>query len=224
VENRSSKEETVLLSNLFRWGGLAAMLAAVLLVIADLMGLTFRYYDPSEALTTGFYALQSVLTLLVSVLLLFALVGLHARHSEAAGVLGLVGFLAAFLGTALAVGANWSNAFFAPTVAIEAPGLFEAGLTGMGRLGAAYVASYSLYVLGWLLFGLAALGARVYPRVAAVVLMIGALLILVPLPGTAVVFAFAVAWLGFTLFSGRDVSTERPSRVESNTAPTANTR
>jgi hypothetical protein len=104
----------------------------VLLVIADLMGLTFKYYDLSEALTTGFYALQSVLTLLVSVLLLFALVGLHAHHSEAAGVLGLVSFLVAFLGTVLAVGANWSNAFFAPTVAIEAPGLFEAGLTGTG--------------------------------------------------------------------------------------------
>ena len=88
----------------------------------------------------------------------------------------------------------------------------------------AYVASYSLYVLGWLLFGLAAFRARLYPRMAAAVLMIGALLILVPLPGTAVVFAFAVAWLGFTLFSGRDVSTERPSRVESNSAPTANTR
>ncbi len=193
----------MLFSNLIRWGGLAAILAAVLLVIADLMGLSFKYYDPSEALTTGFYALQSVLTLLVSVLLLFALVGLHARHSEAAGVLGLVSFLVAFPGTVLAVGANWSNAFFAPTLAIETPGLFEAGLTGTGRLGVAYVASYSLYVIGWLLFGLAALGARVYPSVAAVVLMIGALLILVPLPGTALVFAGAIAWLGFALFSGR---------------------
>ena len=214
----------MLFSNLIRWGGLAAILAAVLLVIADLMGLSFKYYDPSEALTTGFYALQSVLTLLVSVLLLFALVGLHARHSEAAGVLGLVSFLVAFLGTVLAVGANWSNAFFAPTVALEAPKLFEAGLTGTGRLGVAYILSYSLYVLGWLLFGVATLRARLYPRVAAILLMVGALLILIPLPGPAVVFAVAMAWLGFTLFTGRGTSAKRPSRVKSNTTPTAATR
>jgi hypothetical protein len=197
------KEETMLFSNLIRWGGLAAIAAGVLLVIADLMGLTFNFSDPSEALPTGFYALQSVLTLLVSVLLLFALLGLYARQSAAAGVLGLVGFLVAFLGTALAVGANWSNAFFAPTVAIEAPVLFESGLTTTGRLGAAYIVSYSLYVLGWLLFGVATLRARLYPRIAAVLLMTGALLILIPLPGTAIVFAGAVTWLGYALFTGR---------------------
>ncbi len=214
----------MLFSTLIRWGGLASILAAVLLVIADLLGLTFKYYDPSEALTTGFYALQSVLTLFVSVLLLFALLGLHARHSEAAGVVGLASFLVAFLGTTLAVGANWSNAFFAPTVAIEAPNLFESELTGAGRLGVAYITSYSLYVLGWLLVGVAALRARFYPRVAAILLMIGALLILVPLPGTAVVFAVAIAWLGFTLFTERGASTEWPSRVKSDTAPTATRR
>lgn len=214
----------MLFSNLTRGSGLAAVLAGALLVIADLLGLTFKYYDPSEALTTGYYALQSVLTLLVSVLLLFALVGLHARHSEVAGGLGLISFLVALCGTALAVGANWSNAFFAPTLAIEAPELFEAGLTGTGMLGVAYIVSYSVYVLGWLLFGVAALRARIYPRMAVVVLMIGALLILIPLPGTAVGFAVAVAWLGFVLFTGKDASTERPSRVKSNTAPTDTTR
>ena len=88
----------------------------------------------------------------------------------------------------------------------------------------AYIASYSLYVLGWLLVGVAALRARFYPRVAAILLMIGALLILVPLPGTAVVFAVAIAWLGLTLFTERGASTEWPSRVKSDTAPTATRR
>lgn len=200
-------------SNLIRWSGLAAVLAGVLLVIADLMGLTFNYRNPSDALTTGFYALQSVLTLLVSVLLLFALVGLYARQSEAAGVLGLVSFLGAFFGTALALGANWSNAFFAPTVAIQAPGLFEAGLTGTGRLGVAYIASYALYVLGWLLFGVATLRTQLYPRIAAILLTSGALLILIPVPGPPIVFAVGVAWLGFALFTGRGLPTERSGRV-----------
>ena len=42
------------------------------------------------------------LFLLTTVLLLLGLVGLYSYQSEAAGVLELAGFLAAFLGTALA--------------------------------------------------------------------------------------------------------------------------
>ena len=194
----------MLFSTLIRWSGLAAVVAGVLLVIADLMGLTFKYYDSGEALTTGFYAVQSVLSLAAPVLLLFALFGLYTRQSEVTGIMVLAGFLAAFVGTALAVGANWSNAFFAPTVAIEAPDLYKSGLTSAGRLRVAYTVSYSLYVFSWLLFGIATLRSRLYPRVAAILLMIGVLLILIPLPGTAIVFAVAVAWLGFAPYIGRN--------------------
>ena len=63
------------------------------------------------------------------------------------------------------------------------------------------------------MFGVAALRARVFPRAAAILLIVGAVVIFLPLPFTTVVFAVAVAWLGFALFSGRDASAERPSRV-----------
>jgi hypothetical protein len=56
-------------------------------------------------------------------LMLLALVGLYARQAEAAGPLGLVGFLAAFLGTGLLMGASWTNTFTPPVVAREAPAL-----------------------------------------------------------------------------------------------------
>ena len=75
----------------------------------------------------------------------------------------------------------------------------------------AYIVSYSVYVLGWLLFGMAVLRARLYPRVAAMLLMIGALLILIPVPGPPIVFAVAVAWLGFVLFTGRSEAAQQPT-------------
>jgi hypothetical protein len=67
--------------------------------------------------------------------------------------------------------------------------------------------------VGWLLFGVATLLARDYPRIAAIVLIIGAVLTILPLPITGVVHAVAVAWLGFALFTGREASIEQPSRV-----------
>jgi membrane-bound ClpP family serine protease len=50
--------------------------------------------------------------------------------------------------------------------------------------------------LSWALFGVALLRARTYPRVAPILLLIGALLIIVPLPATGFVIEVALIWLG----------------------------
>ncbi|MDP8950462.1 MAG: hypothetical protein M3N00_09560, partial [Actinomycetota bacterium] len=59
--------------------------------------------------------------------------------------------------------------------------------------------SYVLAALGWLLFGVATLRAGVYPRWAAIVLIVGAVLLGLPVPGLEIVLAVAVSWLGFAL-------------------------
>jgi hypothetical protein len=45
-------------------------------------------------------------------------------------------------------------------------------------------------------FGVALLRARTYPRVATILLIIGALLIIVSLPATGFVIEVALIWLG----------------------------
>ena len=121
-------------SGLVRFCGLAAIGAGALLVVADLLSLTISPKGPSvESLTSGAYAVQSVLKLAAAALLLFGLLGLHLRQAGAAGNLGIAGFLAAFFGTTLVVGAFWATAFFAPTVAAGAPEWFGAGEGGPRR-------------------------------------------------------------------------------------------
>ena len=63
----------------------------------------------------------SVLKLLTFFLLLLGLVGLYAHQSEAAGPLGLVGCLAAFLGTMLLSSDLWLEAFAFPYLREVAP-------------------------------------------------------------------------------------------------------
>jgi len=65
---------------------------------------------------------NSVLKLLTFFLLLLGLVGLYAYQSEAAGPLGLVGCLAAFLGTMLLSGDLWLEAFAFPYLRKWPPG------------------------------------------------------------------------------------------------------
>ena len=172
----------------------------MLLLILDAWGLVLELLSAypenlsEEAVTTG-YALQSALWLVGALLLLGAAVGLYAHQSESAGILELVGFLAALSGTGLLVGLIcWANAFVAPTLAVEAPAVLDAEPAGTLAFG--FLLSTTIFGLSWALFGVAMLRAWVYPRVATILLTIGALLVIVPLPATGFVIEVALIWLG----------------------------
>jgi hypothetical protein len=195
-------------SNLIRWSGLAAIASGVSLVVAEFVTLRFFGYDFSTTATTGAYVLYSVLIMITGVLLPLGLVGLYARQLEASGPLGLVGFVVAFVGTVLVAGFFWTSAFIAPILAVEAPELLAVrSLPGFFR-------SFLVFGFGWLLFGVATLRAGVYPRSAAMLLIVGALLTVIRLPLTSVVLGAAVAWMGwYVLVTGRGTPAESPERV-----------
>ncbi len=105
-------------SNLIRWGGLAAIIAGMLLVVATLLDPTAVGPEPfSEIVQTGSYVVQQALCLLGATLRLVGLVGLYTRQAQAGGALGLAGFLVAFVGMVLWVGFVSDSAFIAPALA-----------------------------------------------------------------------------------------------------------
>ena len=61
--------------------------------------------------------------------------------------------------------------------------------------------------------GVATHKARLYPRVSAMLLIAGALILLLPLPLGGIVFAAALAWMGYVLFTGRDEEAPQPTRA-----------
>lgn len=198
-------------SDLIRWFGLAAMGGAVSLVIASLSEVgIFAAGGFSEAITTGAYAytFYSVLLLVAGVLLPLGLVGLYFRQADVAGPLGLVGFLIAFVGTVLVAGYAWASTFIAPALVTEAPEFLDAGPPP------GLIPSFVIFGVGWLLFGIAMLRGRIYPRWAAILLIVGAVIFIFPLPLADIVLAVGVAWLGFHIFKGRDAAeAQRPPRV-----------
>lgn len=198
-------------SGLIQRSGLAAILAGVLFVVSDLLDLTFEPTTGPVGFGTGTFGetdpgallvLQSALTLLAGVLLLFGLIGLYTHRLEDLGILGLFGFVVAFSGTVMAVGGFWSNIFvarsLAEALAREPLGLMDAA--SPRALSAGFTLSYGLVAAGWFVLGLAALRNRVYPRAAVALLMAGAALTWLPLPLTGVAFGVAVARLGYVLY------------------------
>ena len=82
-----------------------------------------------------------------------------------------------------------------PYAAEQAPALLVE--TPTGRLLAGRTMSFGVFALGWVLFGLASVRARVFPRDAAILLIIGGGigLWIAVVPGADAPLAVAVAWI-----------------------------
>ncbi len=180
-----------------RWCGVAAVVGGGLFAAADFVA--FFAADlggPDEEITTNTYAAWSALSLFALALLQIALVGLYSPIRAAAGTLGWVGFLLAFFGMTIAFFVVLVYAFINSSLTPEDPELLNAGPP------MAFLLYFPLFSLGWLLLGLAFLRSSAYPRPAALLLVVGAVLVVHPHPLTTVLFSAAVMWLGLTLLSG----------------------
>ena len=195
-------------SNAHFWYGLAAVVGGVLFTVSDVITLLISNpNDPSHEISAEAYAGWAALSLFTLALLQVALIGLYAPQRESAGTLGWVGFFLAFFGMAVAFFVVLIYALVASPGTADEPELLGGGPPG------AFLKYFPLFTLGWLLLGVVFLRSRVYPRAAALLLMVGAVLVLHPHPITNVVFSVALAWLGLTLLSRRDPRREQPQRV-----------
>ena len=190
-------------ANLIRLGGLATILAGALVIITTVVAFVVPMgsTDTAEEFVAGGYAWWIWLLVVGLILLQIGLVAMYADRSEAMGVTGLVGFVAAFFSTALALGYQLAFALAAPAVAVGAPNRLLGTLLCCGLL--MWVLTCLIFSAGFFLLGLAAHRARAYPVWAARVLMIGAVINAVPLPGTGLVLAVGLVRVGFVLFSRR---------------------
>jgi len=215
MSEKDSSAARLSTSNLIRWSGLANVAGGVLLVVSDFLELPLLGYGLGAAAITDTYALVNMMVLIGTVLLLMGLVGLYVGQSEPAGVLGLVGFLVSFMGSTLVAGAVWQATFVVPVLAQAIPEFLSA--EPAVRLATGYSLSYALAGIGVILFGMATFRARVYPRAAAVLLMIGVVPVaawnFLPLPMPDTILGTAVAWLGLLLFWERGERARQPTRV-----------
>lgn len=199
---------------LIRLGGVATAASALLAVMSFVLYLAIvgggRISEAATSAASAAFFLPSGSQLLAMLLLLVGLVALFVRQAEMFGALGLVGFLLALVGTAMAAGALWSQVFVVPRLAEVAPAVVD---TGAGSVLVGFLLSFLIFGVGWLVFGVATLRTRVFPRWAVMLLIVGAVISILPLPSRALVLEIAAACLGFTLLMGRGASDQQPSRV-----------
>jgi hypothetical protein len=191
----------VSLSTLIRWGGLLAVVAAALFIIADLVTVVSAFGGGSM----GGLLFRAALSASAGVLLALGLVALYAPQTEEAGYLGLVGFLAAFL----ALWLGQENLVWAALVANVGWTLF--GVASLQARTYPRVAII-LRIVGAVLAGVINLvfaALSLGRTTAGYVAGLGAL--------ADIIFYVSVAWLGLSLFTGRrraqaEATAGRPTR------------
>ncbi len=195
-------------SSLIRWGGLAAMVGGALWVIGTLIHASkprgciaeecaFRNMRESGALD-GILTLLSVLLLAVGAAGLVTLVRRYGRFGRA----GKAGVLIGAAGAALLAIATLAQAIFFGGDFALMPYVVVPGLLAL--------------VVGFLLLGISILRARVLPRWAAALVIVGALSMLLANEQTArvlLMIPFGVAWVavGYALWSGAGAPSGQPA-------------
>ena len=130
--------------------------------------------------------------------LAIALVALHERFAPRFGRYGLIAFLVAFAGTMTQGGNMWFDGFAGPWIAEVAPQAAAAEKTITLVVGA--LSAYVLFALGWAMFGIALLLARVVPVAVALGVVVGGVLgFRSGLPPFGIPIGLAVAAVGVAL-------------------------
>jgi hypothetical protein len=199
---------------LYRLSGLAVMIGMTIDGFASFLysraGGVALYLDP-------LVPINDLAKLLGSLIFLIGLPGLYAFQATRAGRLGLAGFVLSFFGLAiLEVSTEAMFAFVGPVLAAhdETRFLLQGGLEqnlGGGFL-AYFTLSYLVILAGFVSFGFATFRARVYPRWAGPVIVIGsvAAIVMAPLVSVpsgpfrldrvgVVAASFAFVWCGWYL-------------------------
>jgi hypothetical protein len=184
-------------SPLARSAGLLALAAGGLFIITQLV--TFATLDRSNLVTSivePVYLVNGIVYFASFCLLMLALVAIYGREGHRAGKLWTIGACAAVVGT-FALGANvgWFDVFVAPWIAMVAPEAMKTPNVGSLPIGG--FSSYVLFVLGWVLFGVASFRARVFPIAISLAIVVSALVAWPSaVPPYGVPFGLAIAWLG----------------------------
>jgi hypothetical protein len=193
-----------------RWVGSLCLIAATLIIVSQGLHLALGVAMGAQPADNVLHSVKYGIALISTIALLFALTGLYLRQADAAGTLGIIGYVVAFTGTVLVAGDWWFESFIAPQIAAVAPQVMTGAITGSMAVGAG--ATFILFALGWTIFGIASFRANVYPRPAAALMIIGgAVGILAGSTPYQVPLAIAIGWIGYALMKSERAGSIAPA-------------
>ncbi len=161
-------------SPMTRLAGPFALVAGILIVVAQLMMMPFDVNDHVATSTDPVFQIAGGIYIAGFCALMLALIGAYGWGLQRAGRFGVIAFVTAIVGTMLLGGDLWFETFAVPWLADEAPAALDTDPTTVLAIGA--VLSYLSFAIGWALFGVASYRARAFPTVICAAIAVGGLL------------------------------------------------
>ena len=173
-------------SELIRWSGLVLILGLALLVISAVI---HPLGESGSFVLQPLWVPAHLFGSLGAQLILFGFIGLYARHAEKMGRLGLGAFILTTVGLILTAGdLFWDQVIIHPIITVQAPAIDGRNgvLNGPIYGSASYLFTSALigfaWIIGFLLFGIAALRARIPPRWGSWLIILSVILFFLTVP------------------------------------------
>jgi hypothetical protein len=197
-------------SNLFRWSAAALVVAGLATALFWILTVPFESFASAEVALHPLFTPGQILHVLGALLALFGYIGLYLWQRQEVGKLGFVGFVLAFIGAAFFLSDGMIGLIVFPAVAANAPALVDVtGAMFTGRVLVAYIVFAATNMIGIAVFGIAILRGGLFPRVAALLFILGGILFNLPsgpIPHVVliiggVLWSIAAVWFGYVLWS-----------------------
>lgn len=199
--------------------------AGIMNMIAGYLTAAFWYIHPDPRLTdlsarmTLQWKMSYGIFLVALMFTLFGLIGIVVKQMEKEKSLGLAGFAAAFIGTAIFIGAGIFEGFVSPVLGQKpaTAALLDPNGPLMQSLAPIFLVGGLSFAVGYILIGISVLQAKLLPAISGMLIIASApILGLSPLMPEAartagcVVFGFSNVWLGYSLWQqSRKGTTEK---------------
>jgi hypothetical protein len=194
-------------NTLIRLGGLSALLSGAVGIAGEIaLFITVGGLSYSDAAVTTEWLVLTAIMAFSSMLGLLGLIALFTRQSQDMGKFGVAAFVLASIGSMMIIGHQWTGTFVAPVLAEGTPDFLNAITADSTTILAGGVfLSVFLMAVGWFLFGLASMRAKVLPTGSIWLVMIGAFLILslslMYFDLDKIVYNLGLIWMGWWLWS-----------------------
>jgi len=196
---------------LYRLSGLSLRIGGFCTALFWILALVVGSFTGIEATQHPLWIPGQLMHVAGALFTLYGLIGLYAAQRRRAGQLGLVGFALAILGTVLFLADGLIALIIFPAVASRAPELLAPdGALNQGWVLAGFIVISATTMIGYVVFAVATIRAGVFPRAAATLWLIGAVLFNLP-PGPVpmlvlatggVLWGISAIWLGRMLIRG----------------------
>ena len=193
---------------LYRLAGITLAIAGVCTALFWVLAALLGTFAGADVVLRASWAPAQMLHVIGAMLAIFGFMGVYAAQRQETGVLGLIGFVLAVVGTALFVADGLIALGIFPALAIGAPALLSvSGAINSGAVLILFIVIAATNMVGQIAFGAATWRAGVFPRGAAGLFVIGGILFNLP-PGPVPMIALALGgilwsaaavWLGLAL-------------------------